>query len=1400
VFRNLFIRAAVLCLLIGLLLAPPAAMARDEAWLTAPAFEVSADQLDEALDAFEARIDGLTPRAEGSDQARPNHIAVLLEEWGFSYDDQGRETLSHRRIYRVLTDSGTRSMNTLSAHWDPWHQDQPVLRARVIHPDGSEQHLDPTDAVVRGLPDPGQKIYSDARELVAPLPTLEVGSIVELSVEIPEHRPFCAAGRSHALGLDFDVPVAVTRFWVEQPRKADYAWMLHGEAELERRDIKLPEGRKRRVYTSRDRPAWDRLEGYLPSDQRLYPTIEYSNAPSWAAVADSYRVMVEQALSDPATATAVAPIVAEALGDDDPASLERVELIRRLAAAMRARVRYISLNLGEAAIVPRSPPETLKRAYGDCKDQATLLVAVLAAVGIDARVALVTTGPGPDQVHDMPGLDGFNHAIVVIPGPEDFWIDPAHHLASPGSLPAADQDRLALIIDPATQGLTRTPLSASADNKLFRTMRMELPFHGSVTTTETTWGTGPTDADMRGWGQHMQQHLLADMRTSAEAREPEEDGLLSIEHSDPEDLTTPFVMTEVRLDSHQGGIADSEAWVLLGEAVFFDYLPYQAWHTRPDGEPGRQGDLWYAPFGVELRYEVVPPDGYELVRQPEPVDQAMGLAHYTRSVEQVGDEVVVTFTLDWPQARLSPQELELTQAAFVAMGKESTEMVVFKHSAQLHLEDGDYPAAVSTFRRLIRDWPDEPLHKAHLAELLVQLGMVQAAKDWMAEAKTQIEGNESERAKLVLAYDAWVKTHDDIGTFSAGGYDRAAAIEAWRLAAEAEPDNTNSLFGLTHALRTDDLGEPLPADHLDRIEGLDLLREARERMEDNAEVDEALLQALTADQVHAEALALAEELPRTGQGAGTLLAEQCIVEGVQAATSSQEWRAMDSSSRAQAVGVAYLMLLRERRYQDAASLLRKLEATGRQAMVMRGIIDMLNAAKPWEEHQLDPTDPVDVVQQFLTLAMAPDTAPEDLAALFSDHTDIDELSTAADWFSAEAQQKMKGVAGELVPENAVADLIRAMATGEVIEEIDGDAKVRLDLRDPVGGRNQRVVFFMLRDGEHWKILAAEDMLLFNMGGEALVRLDRGEPEQALRWLEWALGERELDNPEDPWSSWSFVHLMQGLDAENAQGLQLAAAALYARSGKAPAAVALLEQALAGEQDEHTHIHTARALAAARHNAEDYEGEVEVLWDLHEAYPDIDEPFNALTAALPRLQAYAERAAMAEARLERLPDDPTARAVLAFSLTEMGQTDRARALFEALEDEGELSTQGQNQRAWMDVVEGKVDTTTLIFAQKALESSSYERAASLHTMACTLLEQGEHIPAFELWSHTKQLEGYDGTDLPDHWWYVAGRMAELLEEPQQALAFYRRMEFPEHPSPMRTWNMVERRLEALESAQ
>lgn len=85
-------------------------------------------------------------------------------------------------------------------------------------------------------------------------------------------------------------------------------------------------------------------------------------------------------------------VVAEAAGGAETATRSFAALL----AWLHREIRYTGLEFAEGSIIPRTPAETLERTYGDCKDKATLLVAVLRSAGIAAHLALLDTGPGQD--------------------------------------------------------------------------------------------------------------------------------------------------------------------------------------------------------------------------------------------------------------------------------------------------------------------------------------------------------------------------------------------------------------------------------------------------------------------------------------------------------------------------------------------------------------------------------------------------------------------------------------------------------------------------------------------------------------------------------------------------------------------------------------------------------------------------------------------------------------------------------------------------------------------------------------------------------------------------------------------------------------------------------------------
>src|SRR5262249_57126192 len=191
------------------------------------------------------------------------------------------------------------------------------------------------------------------------------------------------------------------------------------------------EGRVRLIFEQGPQPALDQPPSGLPDDVPRAPFLALTTGRSWAQVAAAYAKIVDDKIAPADVRGLAREITANAT--------ERNRRIARILARVHQDIRYTGVEFGEASIVPASPAETLKRRYGDCKDQATLLVALLRAAGIPAQVALLDTGPGGDVNPELPGLGIFDHAIVHVPANPPIWIDPTDDVARAGQLPMPEQ-------------------------------------------------------------------------------------------------------------------------------------------------------------------------------------------------------------------------------------------------------------------------------------------------------------------------------------------------------------------------------------------------------------------------------------------------------------------------------------------------------------------------------------------------------------------------------------------------------------------------------------------------------------------------------------------------------------------------------------------------------------------------------------------------------------------------------------------------------------------------------------------------------------------------------------------------------------------------------------------------
>jgi transglutaminase-like putative cysteine protease len=120
---------------------------------------------------------------------------------------------------------------------------------------------------------------------------------------------------------------------------------------------------------------------------------------------------------------------------------------------VRTRIRYVGVYVGAGGVVPHAADVVLARRYGDCKDHAALLEALLRAAGIASSAALVNSGSAY-RLPATPTLGVFNHVIVHVPALGLFLDSTAESIAA-GYLPSGIMDKPALVVDSGV--LARTP-------------------------------------------------------------------------------------------------------------------------------------------------------------------------------------------------------------------------------------------------------------------------------------------------------------------------------------------------------------------------------------------------------------------------------------------------------------------------------------------------------------------------------------------------------------------------------------------------------------------------------------------------------------------------------------------------------------------------------------------------------------------------------------------------------------------------------------------------------------------------------------------------------------------------------------------------------------------------------
>ena len=270
------------------------------------------------------------------------------------------------------------------------------------------------------------------------------------------------------------------------------------------------------------------------------------------------------------------------------------------------------------------------------------------------------------------------------------------------------------------------------------------------------------------------------------------------------------------------------------------------------------------------------------------------------------------------------------------------------------LREGKVEEALASYRALIALNPNAAVHHLQVANVLLDAGMGEAARD-EARLAVKLDPN-SALAERVLAD---ILKHDLVGRELRAGSDLAGAADAYRVAIKLDPDDHSAQADLAILLEYDPAGR--------RYSGQSKMKEAiaeyralgQDKLEDLGLTDN-LAFALFYGGDYAGAYKAAQSL--NPEPKALLAACMAMIQDSKAGLAEANKRSTDNDSFKDTARTAGEMLMNMRQYSQAADFL-EAGAAGDNAARTLGLANMLRGAPHHEDVRFANT-PADVARRF----------------------------------------------------------------------------------------------------------------------------------------------------------------------------------------------------------------------------------------------------------------------------------------------------------------------------------------------------------------------------------------------------------------------------------------------------
>jgi cellulose synthase operon protein C len=365
---------------------------------------------------------------------------LLLDDGVVKVDRDGRATTTYRQVVQILRDRAVASHREQEWGYDADRQHFRLNWARVVTPAGKVLSDKPSQMQESDVP-AGMDVpmYQHAKVVRASLSGVAVGTLVDVSYTIDTRSVDRAGDYFNSWRVSAGSLVRRSRFIVDAP--ADMPLNIAERHLTFQRQERVAHGRREYVWATKEVP-WTKPEQFAPDTVRQIEWLSVSAPGHWSDVGSWYAGLAhDRELPPDALRDTVRRLIAHATTRDDS--------IRAVHRWVAQDIRYVAVELGKGGYQPRLPAAVMQTGFGDCKDKATLFVAAMRTMGIDAYPVLLNAGGYVDSA--LTTIKAFNHEIAAVarPGGAGYqFVDLTSEFNPYGTIPYADEGEFGLLVRP----------------------------------------------------------------------------------------------------------------------------------------------------------------------------------------------------------------------------------------------------------------------------------------------------------------------------------------------------------------------------------------------------------------------------------------------------------------------------------------------------------------------------------------------------------------------------------------------------------------------------------------------------------------------------------------------------------------------------------------------------------------------------------------------------------------------------------------------------------------------------------------------------------------------------------------------------------------------------------------